>query len=297
MSVGEWVHLNGQVVRAGEAAISPFDRGFLFAHAAYEVTAVHGGRMVDASGHLDRLERTLAGLDIPMPMSRCDLGQLHTDLIRANAMEEGLIYLQVTAGAYGVRDFAGPALADMTPGVFAFVTPRAIVDTAPARDGIAAVTLPDTRWARRDLKTTQLLSQALAYRKAKAHGATTAIMLDPDGTVTEAASANVWVVTAEGDLMTRDLSPAILCGITRAAIHDMAGTLNLHVREQTFGPEILRAASEVFTSSAGALILPVTAIDGQPVGTGNPGTITRRIQRAYFAHMGVAHAQFPAWCA
>lgn len=286
-----WVYLNGQVVRASEARISPFDRGFLFAHAAYEVTAVYGGKLIDFGGHMARLQRTLNALDIPDAMDKATWFEVHEDLLRRNGLSEGLVYLQVTGGAYGVRDFAGPGV--LEPGVFMFTMARPLIGEA-ARDGIAGITQEETRWARRDLKTTQLLSQALAYRDAQKAGAATAI-LHEDGVVTEAASANVWIVTAEGELMTRDLSASILAGITREAVMDYASNAGIKVREKAFNLMAMRAASEVFTTSAGALIAPIVEIDGVAVGDGRPGPVTRQVQKLYYRAMGADLSALDGW--
>jgi D-alanine transaminase len=282
MAIGPLAYWNGTLCSVTDIAISPFDRGFLFAHAAYEVTAVYGARFVDLAGHTARLARTLDGLDIPNPHTPDGWADLHQRLINANAMTEGLVYLQVTAGDYGLRDFAGPEI--YTPNVFLYADAKPLIG-AVARNGIRAVFIDDMRWKRRDMKTTQLLSQGLAYRAARAAGADTALMVEA-GYVTEAASANAWIVTAAGELVTRQLSPAILSGITRAGIIALVGELGVTLHQRAFTPAEARAAREVFTSSAGAMIAPVTHLDGQPVGEGRPGPVTRRVQRAYYQAMG-----------
>ncbi len=274
------VYLDGAFLPAAEARIPVFDRGFLFAHSAYEVTAVCGGRLVDLDAHIARLQRTLKGLELSIDLDAAALATLHAELVARNQLEEGVIYLQVTAGGDLGRDFAGPD--HFQPRLFLFADARQLVDHR-ADAGIAAITLRDTRWARRDLKTTQLLSQALAYRTARAAGAETAI-LHEDGHVTEAASANVWVVDADGQLSTRDLSPAILGGVTRAAILDLKAP---DLIERSTPVDALLAAREVFLSSSGALILPVVEIDGVPIGDGLPGPVTRAVQSAYWDRIGL----------
>ena len=282
MTICPLVHLNGALLPLAEAHISPLDRGFLFAHAAYEVTAVYGGRFVDMEGHIARLQRTLAGISIPDPHSAEGWASLHRELIAHNDLVEGLVYLQVTGGAYEARDFAGPQ--GFTPTVFAYADAKALIG-AGARDGIAAIFMDDTRWKRRDMKTTQLLSQALAYRAAKGQGAETALMVE-DGFVTEAASANAWIVTGEGEIITRDLSPSILSGITRAGVMKLREAGGFTITERAFTPEEAVNAAEVFTSSAGAMVAPVVMLDGRPVGDGRPGPVTRRVQRLYYEAMG-----------
>ena len=282
------VYLNGDFLPADKAALSPFDRGFLLAHAAYEVTAVYNHQLIDFKSHTTRLLRTLDALRIPNPHSELEWLEIHRELMTRNQLQEGLIYLQVSAGAYGERDFAGPE--SFTPTIFLFVTNRPLIGET-ARTGIKAITLEDTRWARRDLKTTQLLSQALAYRSAREQGCETAIMIE-HGKVTEAASASVFLVSADGTLRTRELSNAVLPSITRERTLELLAENGLELVEGAFEKSLLSQASEVFTTSAGALIAPVIEIDGAPVGSGAPGPITRKIQRLYYHHMGADLGRF-----
>ncbi len=291
MSVGETVYINGDFARADTASVSVFDRGFLMAHAAYEVTAVYGGALIDFDQHAERLARTLAGIEIPNPWSVETLKALHIELMRRNGMDEGLVYLQVTAGAYGDRDFAGPETFD--PALFMFVARKALIGET-ARTGLRAISLPDTRWTRRDMKTTQLLSQALAYRQAREAGCETAWMYE-DGWVTEAASANAWIVTADGGLVTRDLSPALLPGVTRASVRRVMEAAGRRIEERAFTLAEAKAAAEAFTTSTGVVIAPVLSLDGDPIGEGRPGPVTRAVQRHYYEHMGVDVAAVAPW--
>ena len=291
MTIGRTVYLSGNFCPVEDATISPFDRGFLFAHAAYEVTSVYDGRFIDLEGHLSRLRRTLEGISIPNPYGDEKWAEIHSDLVDKNGMEEGTVYLEVTAGDYGLRDFAGPET--FKPTVFVYTDARPLIGDL-ARDGIRAITLGDTRWKRRDMKTVQLLSQALAYRAARQEGAETAFMIE-DGLVTEAASANAWIVDPDGKLITRELSHAILPGITRAGVVSLLKRERLEVIERAFTPEEAASAREVFTTSSGAIVAPVVAIDGKPVGDGKPGPVTRRIQRLYYEAMGADVAAVAPW--
>lgn len=291
MTIGQTVFLNGAFRPVGEATISPFDRGFLFAHAAYEVTAVYDGKFIDLERHLSRLRRTLDGIAIPNPYSDEAWAEIHTDLIDKNGVEEGLVYLEVTGGAYGLRDFAGPETFE--PTVFLYADARPLIGEA-ARDGIKAIFLEDSRWKRRDMKTVQLLSQALAYRAAREAGADTAFMVE-DGYVTEAASANAWIVDTAGRLITRELSHSILPGITRAGVMDLLKGSGIELVERAFTPDEVRGAAEAISTSAGAMVAPVVMIDGQPVGDGKPGPVTRRIQRLYYEAMGADVAAVAPW--
>ncbi len=291
MTVCPIVHLNGRFCPLAEAHVSPLDRGFLFAHAAYEVTAVYRGRFVDMDGHLARLARTLAGIAIPNPYGAAGWAALHDDLVARNGMSEGLVYLEVTGGAYETRDFAGPET--FVPTVFAYADAKPLIGAA-ARDGIKAVFVDDTRWKRREMKTTQLLSQGLAYRQARESGADTALMVE-DGHVTEAASANAWIVRQAGEILTRDLSPSILPGITRAGVMALRETGGFTITERAFTPDEVLDAAEVFTTSAGAMVAPVTHVDGQPIGNGKPGPVTRKIQRLYYETMGADVSVAAPW--
>jgi D-alanine transaminase len=226
-----------------------------------------------------------------MAMSADELLALHKDLMARNELTEGLIYLQVTAGAYGARDFAGPET--LTPGLFLFTTAKPLI-TDVARDGIHAISVHDTRWARRVMKTPQLLSQALAYREARRAGAETA-WLHEDGIVTEAASANAWIVTTDNTLVTRNLSHSLLPGITRQSIIRLMADHDYTIEERAFTLDEAYAASEAFTTSTGVVIAPVLSMDGKPIGSGKPGPVTRAVQRHYYEYFGADVASIAPW--
>lgn len=286
MTEPAWVYVNGEFVPPSEAKISPFDRGFLFAQAAYEVTAVYNGKLIDFEGHLARLARTLEGIEVLPPAA--DLRALHEEMIERNKLEEGLVYLQITGGTHGWRDFYGPE--ELTPSIFMFVTHKQLIGDV-ARDGITAISIEDTRWARRDMKTTQLLSQSLAYRAARRAGATTAIMHEA-GLITEAASANLWMVDDEGTLVTRNLSASLLPGITRAAVLRLLEAEGATIAERAFTLDELKSAAEAFTTSTGVVIAPILSVDGEKIGEGTPGPLTRLVQRLYYQYIGADLSQF-----
>lgn len=280
MSENDYVYMDGEFVARESARISPFDRAFLFAHAAYEVTAVYRGKLIDLDHHEARLKRTLAALEIEYP--DIDFATVHEALVAKNNVMEGLVYLQVSAGDQGPRDFYGPER--LRPSVFMFTTHKQLIG-ATARDGLSAICVADTRWKRRDLKTTQLLSQTLAYRAARRAGADTAI-LHEEGIVTEAASANLWIVTQSGELITRDLSHALLPGITRQRVAALLENSGMIMIERAFSLNELRRAAEAFTSSTGAVIAPVLKLDGVAIGSGCPGPVTRKVQALYYEFLG-----------
>jgi D-alanine transaminase len=271
------VYVNGAFVPEEEAKVSVFDRGFLFADGVYEVTPVIGGRLIDNPAHMARLARSLGELKMAAPLPLDTLPALMAELVRLNALDEGLVYLQVTRGA-AERDFAFPKAA--TPTLVMFTQAKPVVDTPAARDGIRVIALPDLRWRRRDIKTVQLLAPSLAKQAAKEAGADDAWMVE-DGFVTEGTSNNAWIVTRDGRLVTRDLSSAILHGCTRAAVLTLAREAQVAVEERPFTLEEARGAAEAFMTAASAFVTPVVEIDGVPLGDGRPGPLTRRLRELY----------------
>jgi D-alanine transaminase len=273
------VYVNGDYLPEAEAKISVFDRGFLFADGVYEVTSVLGGRLVDFPGHLARLRRSLEALEIPAPVDDAALAAIHREMIARNDLDEGLVYLQVTRGAAD-RDFLYPA--DPHPSLVLFTQARPLADTAAARNGIKVIAVPDLRWARRDIKTVQLLAPSMCKMMAKAAGKDDAWMVE-DGFITEGTSNNAHIVTRDGRLVTRDLSPAILHGITRAAVLAYAAEAQIKVEERPFTIEEAQDAAEAFITAASAFVTPVVEIDGATIGDGTPGPVTRRLREIYLA--------------
>jgi D-alanine transaminase len=285
--------LNGVYLAADEARISPFDRGFLFADGVYEVTAVYNAQLIDLDLHLDRLERSLRELGFPKAPDRGELAAVHRRLIIDNDIREGYIYLQVTRGSYGARDFAAPAL--VRPTCFAFAEAKPLIDTFAAREGLKVITTPDIRWARRDIKSTGLLAQALAKTYARNAGVDDAWMVGADGFVTEGASANAWIVNSDGDIVTRELSSTILAGVTRARLAVALAEAGLRLQQRSFTLEEAVAAREAFSTSATTLVAPVIQIDGLPVGNGRPGPVTRRLQGLYYSAIGADPGRAAPW--
>ncbi len=279
-------YLDGVFLSREEVRISPFDRGFLFADAVYEVTAVCNGRPIDLARHLDRLRRSLDELGFATFPDSGELEAMHLRLISDNSITEGFVYLQVSRGGYGIRDFVAPEPAKTRLTVFAFADSKTLVDQPTSRDGVRVVSVPDIRWARRDIKSTGLLAQALAKTEAKARGADDAWLVGPDGFVTEAASANAWIVTKDGEVVTRALSSSILAGVTRHALFDALSQAGRKITERSFTLEEAHAAVEAFNTSAVALVAPVVSLDGKPIGSGRPGPVTRSIQSLYYQAIG-----------
>lgn len=273
------VYVNGAYLPEGEARISVFDRGFLFADGVYEVTSVLDGMLVDFPAHLARLRRSLAALDMPTPAEDAGLEAIHRELVARNALTEGMIYLQVTRGAAD-RDFAYPA--DPVPSLVLFTQAKPLAETPAARDGIKVIAAPDIRWARRDIKTVQLLAPSMCKMMARRAGCDDAWMVE-DGFVTEGTSSNAHIVTRDGAIVTRDLSNAILHGITRAAVLALAREAQMPIEERPFTLAEAQDAAEAFVTAASAFVTPVVEIDGQPVGDGRPGPVSRRLREIYIA--------------
>lgn len=274
-----FAHVDGHLVPFEEARVPVTDRGFLFADAIYEVTAALEGAFLDLDAHLARLDRSLREIDIANPHDAATWTALMRDLVRADALTEGLVYMQVSRGCQD-RDFVGAP--DLKPFVVMFTQEKALRATPAAEKGIAAISLPDLRWARRDVKSTGLLAQVLAKRAAKAAGAQEAWMTEEGGFVTEGASSTAFIVTPQGELVTRPLSRKVLPGITRQTILRVAAKHGLAFVERPFTVEEAKAAREAFLTSAGTILSPIVMIDGTPVANGHPGQIARELRAAYF---------------
>ncbi len=273
------VYVNGSYLPEEEAKISVFDRGFLFADGVYEVTSVLEGKLVDFPGHLRRLHRSLDELEMPAPASDEEIEAIHRELLVRNGVTEGMVYLQATRGAAD-RDFTYPA--KPTPSLVLFTQARPLADTAGARDGIKVISVPDIRWARRDIKTVQLLGPSMCKMMAKKAGKDDAWFVE-DGYVTEGTSNNAWIVKSDGTIVTRDLSNAILHGITRAAVIAYAQEAQIRVEERPFTLAEAAGATEAFVTAASAFVTPVVEIDGKRVGDGRPGPVARRLRELYLA--------------
>ena len=275
--MGAIVYVNGDYLPEEEARVSVFDRGFLFADGVYEVTSVLGGQLIDFDGHVRRLHRSLAELDMPAPAEIDSLREIHEELIARNGLEEGGIYLQITRGA-APRDFAYPA--DPVPTLVLFTLPMNLSAAPKAETGLRVVSIPDERWGRRDIKTVQLLYPSMGKMMAKSQGADDAWMVQ-DGTVTEGTSNNAYIVTRDGRIVTRQLSNDILHGITRAAVLRFAREAQMKVEERPFTIAEAQDAAEAFVTSATTFVTPVVEIDGATIGDGTPGPVARRLREIY----------------
>lgn len=272
------VYVNGDFLPESAAKISIFDRGFLFADAIYEVTAVIDGKLIDNQGHVDRLARSCRELEIANPLTAEALVNIQKQLITRNNLKEGGIYLQVTRGSSGDRDFAYPD--NTAPTVILFTQSRPVVDSPKAKIGIKIISLPDIRWRRRDIKTTSLLAACMAKQAALNLGCDDAWLIE-DGFVTEGGSSNAYIVTQDNKIVTRPLSNDILHGITRASLLEVANSKGLVIEERLFTIEEAYAAKEAFISSASTFVWPVIEIDNTVIGKGKPGPVGKQLRKVY----------------
>ena len=274
-------YVNGRYVRHRDATVHIEDRGYQFADGVYEVIAVIGGALVDGDAHMERLERSLRELGIAMPMARRPLGVVLGETIRRNGVRDGMVYLQVTRGVarrnhpfpHGVR----PALV--------VTARRAPFPRDPeAITGGRAVTVPDMRWGRCDIKSVALLPNVLAKQHAVEAGGYESWLVDGDGYVTEGSATNAWILDGEGRVVTRPKSNAILGGITRETLLRLAREDGIEVVERRFTVAEAKASREAFITSTTNFLKPITRIDDTVVGNGEPGETSRRLLTLYLAH-------------
>jgi D-alanine transaminase len=271
-------YVNGAYVPLAEAKVSILDRGFLFADGIYEVSAVLDGRLVDNASHLARLQRSVGEISLPLPEPLERILEIQRELIARNRLVHGLVYLEVTRGADTGRDFAFPK--GVKPTLVMFTSVKDIINAPAAKTGIRVITVPDLRWARRDIKSVALLAQVLAKQAAAEAGAGEAWMIE-EGTVTEGGSSSAFILTQDDVLVTRQNSTEILPGCTRKAVVALAEERQLRVEERPFTVEEALAAKEAFVTSASLFVQPVISIDGKQVANGKPGPMTARLREIY----------------
>ncbi|KIF66141.1 D-amino acid aminotransferase [Streptomyces sp. AcH 505] len=270
-------YVNGWFGPLEEARVSVLDRGFLFADGIYEVSAVLDGRLIDNDAHLARLQRSVGEIDLPLPETLPRIKEIQKQLIAQNDLVDGLVYIQVTRGA-AERDFVFPK--GVKPTLVMFTMVKDIVNAAAAKTGIAVKTVPDIRWARRDIKSVALLAQVLAKQAAAEAGCQEAWMIE-DGAVTEGGSSSAFILTQDDVLVTRQNSNSILPGCTRKAVMALAEERQIRIEERPFTVAEALAAKEAFITSASSFVQPVVKLDGQTIASGTPGPIARRLREIY----------------
>ncbi|MDP2085378.1 MAG: D-amino-acid transaminase [Gemmobacter sp.] len=277
------VHLNGDWLPETEAKVSVFDRGFLMADGVYEVTSVLDGKLIDFEGHCRRLDRSLQELGMGNPHSDAEWLALHREVVARNEVVEGMVYLQVTRGNPGDRDFVYPPAETPQTVVLFTQSKPGLADNPVARVGWRVISVPDLRWARRDIKTVQLLYPSMAKMAAKAAGVDDSWFVE-DGAVTEGTSNNAYIVK-NGRIITRQLGNDVLHGITRASVLRFAREAQMEVEERPFTIAEAQGADEAFITSATAFVMPVIEVDGARVGSGTPGPVSARLREIYIDEM------------
>ena len=273
-------YVNGRYLPLRRASVHIEDRGYQFADAVYEVIAVRGGALIDEEPHLKRLHRSLGELRMAAPMGDGALKLVMREVLRRNGIATGSLYLQVSRGS-APRDFSFPARAK--PGLVMTARRGSGPSAKLIEEGVGVITIPDIRWGRPDIKSVALLPNALGKQQAKEAGAFEAWQVDRDGNVTEGTSSNAWIVTASGELVTRQADRSILNGVTRIGLLGLLAREGLKLVERPFSVAEAKAAREALLTSTTNFVLPVVSIDGTPVGNGYPGSVVRRLRQVYEA--------------
>ncbi len=274
------VYLNGAFVPRHEAVMPLEDRGALFADGVYEVTRYFGGRSYALRRHLDRLRRSLAGIELPAPTDVDRLEAISDDAVRRNGLADARVYWHVTRGA-APRNHLFPR--EARPTVLVIAYPDRPLDTAPAPRAMTAVFAEDERWAGCWIKSLMLLPNVLAKNRAAAAGADEAI-LHRDGRVTEGSSTNVFIAR-DGELITHPADRWILNGITRQIVIERARELGVTVHERPFSPDELLHADEAFFCGTTVMVRPITRVDDRAIGDGKTGPLTARLYTALVNHV------------
>lgn len=271
------VYLNGTFVAETEAKLPIFDRGLLFADAVYEGLGVLDGQIIDFPRHMARLRRSLSELAIDIPMTQDQIFAVLMELVKRNDLQEGFLYFHITRGSAD-RDYLYPA--GLSPNVFAFTQRQTHQSADDAPKPLSLQSTPDLRWARRDIKTSNLLGQVLAKRAADEAGADEALMIGPDGFITECGATSFFIVTKR-TIVARPVSNDILHGITRQSMLAVAEAQGLEIAQQKITLEDAYGADEAFITGASSYVDPIGKIDGRTIGSGAPGPITLALREEY----------------
>ena len=272
-------YLNGDFLPLSAARVSPLDRAFLFGDAVYEVIPVYAGRPFRLRHHLDRLARSLAAIRMAPPLPHEGWLRILRELIERNGGGDQYLYLQVSRGAATDRSHAWPE--GLRPTLFAYTSTLEPVSPQVLAQGVTAITAPDTRWARRDIKSTALLANVLLKKLSSDAGAFETILIE-DGSLTEGSSTTVHVVSG-GMIHTPPNSQAILPGTTRDVVLELAAALGIPHVDAAVSEQALRTADEVWLALSTRGLLPVTRLDGVRIGEGRPGPLFGRVHAAFDA--------------
>jgi D-alanine transaminase len=275
-------YVNGRYEHHFEALVHIEDRGYQFSDGIYEYIAFYNRTLLDSLLHFGRLERSLAELEIGMPVSSDAMHLIARELIARNGREDGGLYIQVTRGV-ARRDHPFPK--HTRPSLVMTVCGAKLPKEREVADGVRVITLPDIRWGRRDIKSISLLANVLAKQEATHNHAREAWLVEDGITVSEGAVSNAYIVTKNGEIVTHHADTHILGGITRDVVLKLARKAGITVSERPFNLVEIRQAAEAFLTSTSANVLPVVQIDDMQVGDGKPGRITRTLNELYAAHI------------
>jgi D-alanine transaminase len=271
-------YVNGQYIPHSNASVHIEDRGYQFADGVYEVFAVHDGNLVGEQGHLDRLKHSLVSLQIDWPMAKRSFMVVVKEVVRRNHVKFGLVYIQITRGV-ARRDHPFPTNTQSAIVVTARKMPP--LDKNVLNKGVKVITIPDIRWKRKDIKSISLLPNCLGKQQAREAGAFEAWQYDGEGNITEGTSSNAWIVTKDGELVTKQIGSTILNGITRLAVLESAREAGFSVSERAFSIEEAHNAKEAFITSSTSHVKAVTQIDNKIIGNGHVGELTSKLLDLY----------------
>ena len=275
-------YVNGEYLLHSEARVHIEDRGYQFADGIYEYCAFYNGTLLDADLHFKRLERSLHALEIPQPMSMAALSIVIRELIERNGKQDGGLYLQVTRGV-ARRDHPFPK--HIKPVLSMTVCAAKSPKPQEVKNGVHAITYPDHRWYRRDIKSVSLLANIIAKNEAAKHAVREAWLLMDDGKFSEGSVSNVYIITAKGELQTHPADTHILGGVTRDVVLQLARANGIKVIEKPFSLADVKAAAEAFITSSSANVLPVVKLDDITIGSGKVGIVTQKLMTLYHAHI------------
>ena len=276
-------YVNGRYEPHAQAMVSVEDRGYQFADGVYEVIAIWNGYPADLPAHMDRLERSTGELHFASTPHRSALGVIAKQVVRLNRVRNGILYMQVNRGT-AARNHVFPG-DDIAPSVVVTARTGLGPSDEQAGKGVGLSIQEDVRWGRRDIKSVGLLANALTKQAAKEEGAFESLLVNPDGTVTEASAANVWLVDRDGALVTRPLGPEILAGITRSRVMNLAERAGLVVKENVFTLEDVLAAREVFLTGTTTFVLPVVQVGDSVIANGHPGEKACALRDQYVSYL------------
>lgn len=275
-------YVMGRYVRHRDAGVGIEDRGFQFADGVYEVIAFVDEHFIDEEPHLERLKRSLDELRIQSPMTDRALKRIMREVMRRNDLRSGSLYIQITRGS-APREHGFPA--STTPTVVMTAKRAKPLDPKLLRDGAKVILIPDIRWGRCDIKTVGLLANTLGKQAAREAGAFEAWQVDKNGFVTEGTSTNAWMVSKSGEILTHPVDHHILGGVTRGTVLTLIERAGLPLKQRAFSSDELKQAVEAFLTSTNSMVIPVVTVDGHPIGDGKAGSVTRRLQDLYNAHV------------